>query len=359
MSCLDDVVGIIRNPCPCLTDGYLTPDQIAQLQVSKSGLYLDDLPGGVELKGLNGVDVCRNAIQMAQDALHVAKQWVMDNLTAALNAKYATNKQPFVGLIGEMSYSSTLSTSRAYTGVRLRTRAKTDGTLRITQISIVVDRVAMLTVRLIKAPINSMIGTEIGSWDVTTMANSPTGIDIGVPISLPLLENGQPLEYYIIYDRSAGAMPKNNLLTCGCGNVESLLSQFVQVEGLEVDSPSLLNSKVLDNYAHGIMLNTDMRCGTELFACREYSNEEAVAVVMAYSVWFKAGELLIEKVQQSGQPNRYTLKASEYLWGKRNHFKAEVDTRLPYLIQAINIDRTDCYVCRAVSNTPFMVGIKI
>jgi hypothetical protein len=91
--------------------------------------------------------------------------------------------------------------------------------------------------------------------------------------------------------------------------------------------------------------------------CREYSEDDAVAVVMGYATWYKAGELLIEDVLKQPDVNRYTTMAREYLWGKRNHFRKEYENRIIYLAAVIDVMASNCYVCREQVNQPFFSGI--
>lgn len=361
MQCLTEIVGVTKSDCECVIKG-LTSDELTKVQASKSGLYLDDLEGGVHLKALTRVDACKNMAQMALGARDRAIKRLEDDLIVAINNRYKKDKTTFSGTIGRMSYAQSLGVSRNLQGMRIRPNDWSDGLITMNRLQIILNQAVTVTVRLYRVLVDSVMGEEIAAWPVTTTANAYTLVPIGsTPVKMPLVYNGEMVEYYLLYDISepgTPVQPKDTGIQCGtCNKGVAPFSDYVTVWGVQANSATNLADKLTDQYSHGLIMDVEIKCDNEALFCREYKEDDAVSVVMAYCVWYKAGELLIEDVLKQPDVNRYTTMAREYLWGKRNHFRAEYESRLTYLAAAIDVTASNCYVCREQTNQPFITGI--
>lgn len=361
MQCLEDIIGITQGDCQCIIDG-LSSEVILTLKVSKSGLYMDDLPGGVHLKSLTRIDACKNMAQMAIGARDNAIKTLENDLILSLNNRYKKDKTTFAGQIGRMSYAQSLGISKPWQGMRIRPHDWSDGMITMTRLHIVLNQAVTLTLRLYRVLLDSVMGEEIAAWPVTTSANAYTLVPIGSdPIKMPLVYNGEMVEYYLVYDTGeAGTpvQPKDTAIQCStCNGGIAPFSDYVTVAGVQFDSPTNLQNKLTDQFSHGLIMDVDIKCDNERLFCREYVEDEAVAVAMAYATWYKSGELLIEDVLKQPDVNRYTTMAREYLWGKRNHFRAEYESRINYLGAVIDVFSSNCYVCRTQANEPFFSPI--
>lgn len=364
LQCLTDIVGVTDSTAPCITEG-LSTGQLTQLKKSVSGLYLDDLPGGVHMKALKHADDTKPFYDMATDSLLNAAKFLEDDIVVALNNKYKKARMNFVGQIGRPSFAQSLGVSRQYQGIRLKPVAYSDAVATVTSLMLIVNESQSFKIYLHKVPYGSTMGEEIRRWDITTTANAYATLVIDAAeggLKLPFVENGVQYEYWFFWDRvEAGGtvQPKDTKIECAtCGKTAgTTLADFVRVDGVQFDSLAGLNYANYDQYSHGFILNVSIKCDNSQLFCREYNDQEAVAVTMARAVWFKAGELLIEEVIKSPNINRYTTMAKEYLWGKRNHFRTEYDGRIKYLADVIDVSASNCYICRQVTNQPFHAGI--
>lgn len=365
MDCLKEIVGVSASDCECITAG-LSTDQKADIKKSTSGLYMDDLPGGIHLKSLDYIEACNDLAIMALRERDNAIRTLEDGLIIALNSEY--KKTPnFFGQIGEMSITETLNTSGRYQGVRYRPVEYGDGLLTINRITLIVDTSATFKVYVYQGYAGGQIAEKIKEYSITTTANQYSTIIVEenadpklAGLKLPLSRDSQSLEYFILFDRNeaGGALPKNNGFGCStCGPVEKRASHYLESRGVEFNDLSSFTNTNADYYAHGFILDASIKCDNERLFCREYREQDAIAVAMAYAVWYKAGELLIEAVLKSPEVNRYTTMAREYLWGKRNHFRAEYDGRVVFLVNIIDVTASNCYVCKEETNQPFMAGI--
>lgn len=363
LDCLTNIIGVTPNENECVTGG-LTPEQIAALKVSTSGVFLDDLAGGIHLKAVRNADATKGLYPMVMGALATAAKSLENDLVLALSRKYSKSRKNFVGQIGRMSFAQTMAAPKDWQFIRLRPVDYSDAVVTLSRITVVLSQAATFNIYLIKVPYKASMGTIIETFPVTVQANAYQSIIVGgsAGMALPLAENGEAVEYYITYSRSeaGGALPKDNKLacaTCEITNGGPAVGDFLEVKGGQLDDLGNLQAAQVDDYGHGLILDVSIKCDSAKLFCGQYNQDEAVAITMAYAVQFKAGELLIEEVLKSPDLNRYTTMDKERLWGKRNHFRAEYDGRIVYLAEAIDITASNCYVCREQINQPFAAGI--
>lgn len=362
LQCLTNIIGITQSDCQCIIAG-IDPDVLTSMKISTSGIYMDDLPGGVHLKAVKYMDACKPFLTMALGARDRSIKTLEDDLIVGLNTRYKKDKRNFSGSIGRMSFAQTLDVARPLQGLRIRPTHATQGIVTINRIQIILNKATTVTVRVYQVPFDSVMGIEMTSFPVTvTSANAYTTVPMTAgPIKLPMTVDSEPVEYYLLYDLSEpgnSPQPKDNAIKCStCDRGISPFSDFIEVYGVQANDPTMLQDKVIDQYSRGLVLDVDIKCDNEGLFCGQYKENDAIAVVMAWAAWFKSGELLIEEVLKSPDVNRYTTMAREYLWGKRNTFRTEYTTRIEYLVASIDVSASNCYVCRNTVNQPFMAPI--
>lgn len=348
MECLKNIIGITKTECPCIIEG-LTPEEIAELRESESGLYMDDLAGGVNFQGIKFLDTCKDFAKMNISARDLAIKTLMDDVTVALSKKYKAGKPAYIGFIGKPTYASTLNLTNQYQFLKITPRTASDAVVRLQTFKFIADRTASIDFKILKVGKGfNQFESIVFEKTVEAVANAYVVIELprgGLP--LPLRENSELYEYFIVWDRGiTGMNTKDIKCNCNCGAGSDEFGGYIEVSGGQLDSLDNLNEATKDAYTHGISLNVDIRCVTGDLICREYNNEDAVAVTMAWATMYKTGELLIESVMASKEVNRYTLMNREYLWGKRNHFIKEYESRVHYLADQIDINSSDCFVCK-------------
>lgn len=360
MQCLTEIVGVTQSDCQCIVQG-LNTDQLGKLRASKSGLFMDDLPGGVHMKALQKIDACKSFYEFAIGARDNAIKTVENDIVIALNNQYKKDKPNFIGQIGRMSYAGSLGVSRDWQGMQLTPHSTGDGVITLNRLFLVLNDAATVTIKILRVIVGSVMGEEVASYPVTTTPNNFTLVDIGpTPVKFPLTYNNEAVEYYAIYDLSGapGVQPKDTGINCStCNGGIQPFSDYVNARGVQLNNTTTLNDKITDAFSHGLIMDVEIRCDSEQLICREYKADDAVAIVLSYCVYFKAGELLIEEVLKQPDVNRYTMMDKERLWGKRNHYRAEYEWRLTYLSTSINVWDSNCYVCNKTTNQPFISGI--
>lgn len=349
MKCLENIIGITPTDCGCIVDG-LSTEVKAKLKLSTSGLFGDDLEGLPQLRSSMNLEACKSMAQLALDARDEAIRRLEGDLLIGINSLYKKAKNNYLGTIGQLSYAGSLPANKKYQGQRWRANGISDAIIKISRLQIIVSQDIATEVLIIRALPGSAMGETIYTLPVDADANIYKNVPLpdNLPISLPLTVNGQPAEYYLLYDRGT-ANPKDNkteCLPCQKGG-QSSIAQYIQVNGAQVESLGELNTVTNgDIYARGLIADVDIRCNNETLVCREYDANDVIALAMSYTVRFKYGELLIEKIMSSGEINRYTTMNREFLWGKRNSYKKEYTDRIAYLASVIDVGASDCYVCK-------------
>lgn len=330
MKCLTNIVGITQIDSECLPVGTFEPSQ--------SGLYLDDLEGGINLKAVEGSSAYEDLEQKAKSARDTAIKKFEADILAALNVKYKDKRKPFIGQIGRPSYNSSLSSSKDLHFLKISNKGNSEPTLTINNIKLILDSSITTTVSIVDEN-----GTPYFDEEVTTVANQFTNVPMSEPITLNM-----DRDYYVVWETlGTGAKPRNVKISCGCSG-ESF-DDYLIVRGGETND--IFQQGRLDQYTHGFSLGVDIRCEVGSIICNEYNNNNAIALTSAWAILYKFGEILNESVLNSGEVNRYTMMNREYLWGKRNHFRKEYEDRINYLAESIDLTASDCFICK---NTEFI-----
>lgn len=347
--CLTDIIGITTENCPCTT-GNLPEGVRADLARSKSGLYLDDLAGGVHLRALKDMSACHNLAELALAAKDEAIRLTSDDIVLALSEKFAKNKRFFKGEIGQRTYNGSEPLTRRYAGIRIRPQGLSDGVVTLKNVALSLDApVGEVTLKVVRSLFRGTVGEVVAEIPVAVpLPHVVIDLTLPIPLRLPLQKDGKAVEYYIVYDRTdgGGILPRKNKVSCNCGTAERALHAFVDADGVTFDDIAELNKAVPSGYAMGLSAEVDVRCDNQNFICREYDENDSVAITLAHATRYKAGELLIEAVLKSPEINRYTMMNREYLWGKRNHYRAEYNSRINFLTEVVDITATDCYICK-------------
>lgn len=342
MECLTGVVGLTQETCACLTSG-----ESCDFTTSPSGLYLDQIEGGLSLAAIKNMDACKSLCDMMLRARTQAERRLGDDISSALATKYAANKKSFVGKIGQDNFTGSLSLTKQFAGLKLQSVVgNADSLLVIKTMSININIDAHVQVKIIRARRGATSGTVVATLDVNASANLPTLFPIANDIKLPLSYDGEDVNYFILYDRSAGFNPKNNKSSCGCGNTEKYLFQYLSISGAVTDGLDALANTGYENVSHGLILGIELKCDKGEFVCREFNENDAVSITLAYATMYKAAEILIEEVLRSPEVSRFTMMNREYMWGKRNHFRKEYDDRIRYVASIIDPSASDCFICK-------------
>lgn len=343
MECLKNIIGVTDGNCECYDI-----DSDEDLIKSTSGLFLDQLEGGITLKALTYTDNCKDLIDMMKEIRDLAIKRTSDDVRIQIADKYSKAAKPYVGFIGENTFSTNLPASN-YFGQRWKSNGFVDAIAIVKKISFI--GVAPTNAADDNLILYKQVGGEriipISIFATKIQTNNQSNISLGSGVTelrLQMTEQGMPITYFWTIE-GLGFIPRNNKARCNCGNKLLSLDRFMDIRGYTGSSASTLNIAT-DEYAHGLIFDVELRCDDNQLICREYDENDAVSVTLAYATQFKAGELLIESVLRSPEVNRFTMMNREYLWGKRNHFKLEYENRIKYIRKVVDVSDSGCFICR-------------
>lgn len=342
MDCINNLIAISLTDCECVTRG-LTQGQILEIRKGVSGLSLDDLKEGINLKPIQNLGNCESFIELSTGSRSTATKNLRDDLIAGIGKKYNQRKAKYIGQIGRLSFTGGLRISKQYQVVRLRANQISDAIITVKSIRLITSKSVETPYRIVKAYDGNFIGEVLQEGTVMTAANNFVNLPIN-PIALPLSENGNKLDYYFIWESIDGNEPRDNSLSCNCGGVS--YESYLQATGGEIDNIEMLDLKNYGGYSRGLSIDVEIECKTGNLICREYDSQNAVAVVMAWALLYKTGAILVGSILSSPEVNRYTMLDREHLYGIRNHYEKEYNLRVNYLIETINVTSSDCFVCR-------------
>src|SRR6188768_3225726 len=200
LTCLTDLIGVTKNECPCILDG-LTPEVKARLKVSKSDLFLDDVPGSVTINSLKYIDYCSNMAEMSFKAIATAAKIVEGDIKTSLSTRYKPAKNKYIGNVGQLAYVSSLPVSRQFQYMRLRPTEISDGVMTIANIRLATDISGVFPFYIYRTPQGGNGLEEIYTGTFTSPGNALIGITGGEFPAMPLAENQNPYDYYFVWDR--------------------------------------------------------------------------------------------------------------------------------------------------------------
>jgi len=341
MNCLENIIGLSRTECECLKAG-ITPED----QVSESGIYLDEVEGGLKISAIEKID-CQEFVEKARQA----RKRAVDMFTEQIIGVYSTSPykrryKTFNSRIGKINTVHALNT-RQYAGIRLRTYLIRGAELTVSKIGLIITEEQNVTVQVYKGYRGDQNSIELVTeiQGIPTIAGISSIYELPEPLALPLYDDQlKAIDYYFVYDTSLYGAPKDNHASCVCGGMESILKTYLEPKGIQSDTIGMLPKGTASMYANGIFLDGRIDCGIKQMICSLKNFDESNTI--AHAIAYKAQEFLIEDILGSGNINRYTMLAKEHLWGKRNHFRKEFDDRVIWLSQVVPIeDISDCLHC--------------
>lgn len=344
--CLETLIGITESTCDCTIDGMTNDDLTGTwYKDSTSGLFIDQLEGIVPLQSVGASTECANEMAtFYSKARDNAIKTMADEVMIGLTKRAVNGKKKYVGLIGGKSYGSAFDLNGFnYAGLKLYTYAMKGGVITINKIYTMMDATATFDIIVYKLE-HGATELELVTTieDIESEANVVKTNTLTTPVTIDLSMYGA--EFYFLYVPNS-FNPKRNTLSCGCGSKEHVLNSYMVKYG--VTTATVEGTPLFSTYPHalGIAFDAEVGCDTTSIICASYDEDEAVKLVMAYAARFKAGELIHEFILKSDNINRYTMSSRESLYGKRNHFKAEYNTRINWLIENLNLNLIDCYIC--------------
>jgi hypothetical protein len=342
MECLNNIVGLSRTECECQVAEIPTVDQ-----ESTSGIYIDEVEGGLKLSAIESMD-CQTFVDKAKQA----RKRAIDMFTEQIIGVYSTSPyrrrfRPFNSRIAKVNSLRLLNVPQ-FAGLRLRTNLTRGSYLIIDKIGLIIEREESVTLNIYRTYRDDHYGIPEKVAEITgieTIANLPSIKTLDAPLSLPLYDDQlKAIDYSFIYDTVLYGQPRDNSASCSCGGSEQILKTYLMPQGVSASTIEGIATGGSSSYANGIFIDGRIDCQMQDIICQMLQMDQSKTI--ANAIAYKAQEMLIEDLMGSGNINRYTMLSSEHLWGKRNHFRKEFDDRLLWLTQTIPVEHlSDCLAC--------------
>ena len=351
--CLENIIGVTKDFCQCL-HGQISTEEFEKLKISKSGLFLDEVEGGISFRSIAQIDKCKSFLKIQTDAIENAKKFFSADILAQLNLKYQVNNTNFAGEIGKVNFAGSLQSSKRLQFIKLKPLK--DAVIQLDRMRVFLNGDTTTKVWIVKIEENQTNGTIIYENENVVSSMNVLTVAFNESLKLPLNIGGKSQEYYFVFENlDLNLKPRDIKIDCGCSGGNAF-SEFLFVTGGEADNFSELATAQVDGYSHGFSLDVRIKCETGSVICKEFDGNDAIAYVTAFAILYKSAELVIENVLNSQEVNRFTLLSNERLWGKRNHFKKEYTERVKYLAEMIDVASSDCFICR--ENSMFLGHIE-
>jgi hypothetical protein len=350
--CWNNIIGISRKNDDCISD-----DRPADYNVSKSGLYLDELKG-INLRFVNETggytDLWTKCQVSIENAIRTFKIDVISELLKKNKERYET----FIGNIGSQRFKSNLSITNTYAGVRMYCNDISGGIFKLTHIGVIMDKTETFDIDIYSNLDDSIIETI----SVDSIAGQLNKIALTTPIELPLSDdNYDNLEYYFIYPIT-DKQPKNNLVTCGCNGVTWCFNtqkpcfankakkdrwrQWAMVGGITGNDISNRENWGISEYMNGLILIGELKCDKFIYLCNENSDYETeIDQAIAYSVLYKAGEFLMDEFIDNEDISRYTALGKEALINSQEYYNQRYTVMINFIASNLDISQYSCLEC--------------
>ena len=353
--CLDDIIGLSKTNCECFTTGQPSP-------TSKSDLWLDELEG-MNLKLADSIKDCEEG--SLWDILIKARtnsiKAFRSDLMASLMTKYKKKREPCSVVVGSADFKTNIDLVNTYAGIRVWMANIISGVMTVKRIGLVFDSAATFNISVFDGLSDSAIMT----FSVTSQANKLTWYDLPLPLNLDMnyeASQSNP-NYYFVYEKAA-FKPKNITASCGCSGshykyywntshptyksyAKHCWSEYIMLTGTAGDSIGTREDWGTSQYLNRLILDVDFKCKVSDLICKsdlDFENNE-LAMVMAYAVRFKAGEMVMASLLASAKPNIYTMSDREGIAGRKKAYSLEYQNRINYLTENINYMANDCLKC--------------
>lgn len=353
MTCLENIIGLSRTECECLTADQPSGSDEFNNQ-SESGIYLD------EIDGFN-LNVAASAADCAKGSLWDIMRKAVDNsvedfkthLLGCINRKFKPRADNFSGQLGSSDFTSTLNISNSQCGIKITPNGYEGSYIYLNRIGVLINQSVNVTVKVYK--VINYIATELGEFTTGSpvTANTLTWMNLGDDyLTLPAHDNAGKPYYYVLLQLDGTFQPKNNKRDCGCGGVKRPYLSWMDFRGTKGDSDFSAFRETSE--INGLTLDVDIKCKQSELICTEerpldFENDGS-AREMAYAIRLKSAAKVYDAVLASGNINRYTLMNREKMEERVTEWNTEYAKWVEWFCGAINVKNNDCMICRDGKN---------
>lgn len=366
MECLENIIGLSKTECECLTDQLPTgSDEISDYNVSASGVFLDQLPG-FNVNIASGADDCASG-GIWERMYQARENAILDyktNLLACIGSKYKPRINNFSGQLGQSTYQGALALNTQYAGQKVCPVQIKGGFIILKRIGILINSNANVTVQVYS---NKNTSTLLySSTPVVVPQFDLTWAELTTPLELPMWDDsGLHIKYYVVMVLDGSFQPLKNKKDCGCSAKErEPYLQWLSIEGANGNTISNPSSFKLTPELNGIVLDVDVKCKTSEIICSsqyplDFENDPN-ALSMAYAIRFRACAILYENLLGNDNINRFTMMNREQMARDVTEWNEKYLEWVNYFCNNLNgLHENDCWVCKEQRNDIIKRGIVV
>lgn len=336
LECLKDVVGLSKNPCPCLGD---VPES-----ESWSGLYVDDKSCGVPLgiipKDCDSGSKWDFIMQAHEEGL---RQFISD-FGIALSTNRKNMYMPFSGIIGAKMPTRTIQNLPNQVGWSFKSCGVKGSRMKLNCVGLCMDCDELFDVELyasnqvdpiITVPIQAQKGKKVI-------------IDLETPINLPMFDSkNRAIEYCLTYERN-GCNPKDTKFWCGCSGAKPKFFNYLEMKGVTGDTKEdFAECKASNRDMYGLCLDVELSCGGLEWLCsarKEDWCEDDFLIVVAKTIQSYMIKWLAKSIANAGGSFQIQCDIKK-IFAKQSEMNNAIKWRMEWLQKNIPADRTDCFEC--------------
>lgn len=356
--CYTHIIGLSQSDCECTAD-----ERPADYNVSKSGLYLDELANVGTLVSLAECDKTIWDI-MGNAVTGGVKQFVADT-NALLGRKYRLKRNAVTGeVLGQIKHKDTYQPAKNYAVVVLSCSPVRGGFMRLRKIGGTFRETAPVSVEL-RDNVNGLLRTF--TLNATADRHATTDVNEIFPLYSKYM---QPLEYYLVYQFDANNLPADTEINCGCGGWTPIFNReqpyyrnvgghkaapwadYVMVGGREVNSLSELDDEVgtMSNKMFGLTVETDFGCKVDEVLCEDRLDFKGnpLALSMALAVQYAAGVKVANRVLRSSALNRENMINGDEWEEAIVEWQEKYNEHVNYIVSQSDITANDCLACKDI-----------
>ena len=364
--CLENIIGLSRTECECLTDQLPTgSDEISDYNVSNSGIFMDELPG-FNINVASGADDC--ATGGIWDRMNRARSnAILDyktQLLACIGKNYKPKINNFNGLLGEPTFKGTSSFSVAYAGMKITPVHVKGGFIYVKRIGVIVNQTTNVNVKIYS---NKDGYTELFSSTISVNADQITYGTLTTPLELPMWDdNGLDIRYFVLMELNGTFQPKKNKASCGCGNRknEQPYLGWLSINGVSGSDLNDVTNFQTNDKLNGIVLDVDVKCKTSEVICSsqypmDFENDPN-ALSTAYAIRYRANAIVYADLLGSDNINRFTMMNRDDMARSVGEWNEKFMSWVDYVCQNTNnLNENDCWVCKEGKNDIIKRSIKV
>ena len=342
LACLDTLIGLSKCAYTCFTDSppeYSEEDGTIAFDTSDSGYHLTDTDYGLTI-----IEQCSmQGWTLLQSAKDDAIREIKSDLRAALRQKYDGGITPFSGLIGQITASSALTSTKTRLGMRIRTKNQKGAKLVIKKLYLGLNLSGTYSIEITS---NDPLFVAPSAISAAYTAGGFSGFAPTAPIELPLFSrscNDQYLEYYITFERGS-AQPLNNKITC-CGAKPGWMDHL-SAAGFD-SSDGIGTGASFSSSGYGIALDAYLACDDLDWICEvEELNGFYLKDVIARAIQQRGAAIAISAVIDTIQVNPCTGYQLENLMSRRSYLNNRASENVQWIVENMPSGITDCFTCK-------------